>query len=151
MGDVDDGADSVTRQLRRLTLFRLLEAPFRRYPDFSGHFEARFDDPLRLFSAIVTRLKSLCERSGIELNLVLMPGRSFVEDPGTPSQQFQDYLRKAILSAGRNIEVNVIDLARHLRQRYQENGKMLYYPNEGHLTAQGHEVVAEYLATALGN
>jgi hypothetical protein len=150
MGDIDDGAGVVTRLLRRLELFRQLEAPFRKYPELSGHFEARFTYPLDLFTAIVERLKSLCDGADIEFSLILMPGRSFVEDPGSASQQFQEYLRRGILSVGEHIEVNVMDLALHIKQRYMESGETLFYPNEGHLTAQGHEVVAEYLAVAMG-
>jgi hypothetical protein len=146
MGEVDDGTGVLTRQLRRFELFRLLETPFRRYPELSNHFEVTFDYRLRLFEAIVEKLKSLCDRSGIELKIMLMPGRSFVQDPGTPSQQFQDYLRIGVLSAGERIEVDVMDLAQHLKQRYQEDGEKMLFPNEGHLTARGHEVVAEYLA-----
>ena len=148
MGDVDDGAGMLTRQLRRFELFRLLETPFRKYPELSNHFEDTFDYRQRLFEAIVKRLKSLCDRSDIELKIVLMPGRSFVQDPGTPSQQFQDYLRNGILSMGERIEADVMDLAQHLRQRYRESGEIVFFPNEGHLTARGHEVVAEYLAVA---
>ena len=75
-----------------------------------------------------------------------MPGKSYVVRPSSPSAQFQDYLRKKILDNSKKMEVDMIDLAGLLRSRYQKTEGRWFYPNEGHLTAEGHRVVADILS-----
>lgn len=145
LGGVEPEQGFIREILQKSAFFRLWESSLADYPKLSGHFETRFEYPLRLFSALINRLKSRCDQQKVELRLVLMPGRSFVESPGSPSQQYQDFLRSKILLLGEHIDVSVVDLAGHLKSHYQEYKERLFYPNEGHLTPQGHERVAQFL------
>ncbi len=137
--------------LQKSAFFRLWESGLADYPPLSEHFESRFEYPLRLFSSLIGRLKSRCDQQKIELRLILMPGRSFVENPGSPSQQYQDFLRSKILLLDERIDVDVIDLAGHLKSHYEEHNERLFYSNEGHLTPQGHERVGNFLEGVLGD
>ena len=56
-----------------------------------------------------------------------------------------DYFRRRIIENSDNIKVKVIDLALPLREQFQNNQDRLFYPNEGHLTPEGHRVVADIL------
>ena len=135
----------VARFLIQFELFR----PLNLVGSHKIEFDDRFVHALGLFFAIVDKVKEACSPKGVELRLVLMPGRSYVERPGSPSAQFQDYLRRKIVEKGAIKNVSIIDLASHLRERYQNDPGKWYYPNEGHLTPEGHRVVADILASTL--
>lgn len=108
--------------------------------------QSRFEASLQLFYKLILEMKDIIEKNNGQLRVVLLPGRSYVEQPGSFSAQFQDYFRKNImssLSAGPSIEV--LDLAAHLRELDSDGVNQLYYPNEGHLTPLGHQYVADYL------
>ncbi|MCP4407382.1 MAG: hypothetical protein GY807_06400 [Gammaproteobacteria bacterium] len=151
LGGIELDRGVIGGMLQKSAFFRLWRSSLVDYPVLSEHFETRFDYPLRLFSALINRLKSRCDQQKVELRLVLMPGRSFVENPGSPSQQYQDFLRSKILLLGKRIEVDVVDLAGYLKSHYEEHKERLFYPNEGHLTPQGHERVAQFLEGVLSN
>ena len=97
-------------------------------------------------TAIVEHIRDACDQRDIRLGLVLMPGRSFIEGPGSPSEMFQDYLRRKIVEQKEHMGVRVIDLASLLRERYQTDGGRWYHPHEGHLTSAGHRVIADILS-----
>ena len=78
-----------------------------------------------------------------------MPGSSYIERPGSPSARFQGYLRRKFVKKGAIKNISIIDLARRLRESYQNDPGKWYYPNEGHLTPEGHRVVADILASTL--
>lgn len=109
----------------------------------------RFEPTLKLFGALIERMRHLCRSRGITFSVVLLPGKSYVDSPQSPSAQFQDYLRAEITARQRRTGVPVIDIAPVLRERYQRNGEELYYPHEGHLTAGGNAAVAEFLKERL--
>jgi hypothetical protein len=108
--------------------------------------QSRFEESLILFNKLVTEMKDIIDKNNGRLSVVLMPGRSYVEQPGSLSAQFQEYFRSNItssLTTGSSIEV--LDLASHLRDLHINGVNDLYYPNEGHLTPLGHQYVADYL------
>ena len=74
-----------------------------------------------------------------------MPGKTFVKNPNSPIAQAQNYLRRELVAALQHTQVEVIDLALLLRERYQKRSGKWFYPNEGHLTAEGHRIVADIL------
>ncbi len=78
-----------------------------------------------------------------------MPGKSYIERPHSVSSQFQNYLRGKILDNKERMNVDVIDLATHLRERYKIKPGKWFYPHEGHLTAEGHRVVSDILLPIL--
>ena len=150
MGDDFKANGLITRIVKRIELLRLLKHNLLKPPDSSAGFEKRFEHTIHLFTAIVEQIRNACVQNEVKLSLILMPGRSFVEQPYSVSAQFQNYLRKRIVENSKNMKVAVIDLATHLRERYQirRSGK-LYYPNEGHLSAEGHRIVYNILSPIL--
>jgi hypothetical protein len=149
LGDEFQRDGFIFRHLNRFQLFRLLKLNVIEAPDLSHQFDERFEHALRLFTAIIDRLRNVCDEKGVKLSLILMPGSSFVQRPDSPSAQFQDYLRGKILANKGKMGVDVIDLAGLLREAYQQNPGKWFYPNEGHLTPEGHRIVADMLATYL--
>jgi len=55
-----------------------------------------------------------------------------------------------IVGNSEKMKVGLIDLAILLRALYQEKQGKWFYPNEGHLTAEGHRVVAGILSPLVG-
>lgn len=148
-GDEFPSSGAIERYLGRFELFRLLKLNPYEAPDLSSRFKDRFNRPLQLFAAIIKQIRKECIRRKIELRLVLMPGKSFIDRPGSPSAQFQDYLRGKIVDSSEKMKVDVIDLAILLKRRYQKHPGRWFHPHEGHLTPEGHRVVAEILASKL--
>lgn len=119
--------------------------------DIEADFPQRFAYPLSLFFKLVEAMRQECSREGLPLKLVLMPGQSFIEQPGTYSATFQEYFRKAIVSEENNLRVQVIDLASRLRTWRKNKREPLFHPNEGHLNPKGNQAVAELLKQALAD
>jgi lysophospholipase L1-like esterase len=107
-------------------------------PATGEHFE--------LFTKIVGRLTERLD-PGWRLPMVLVPGRSPVAEPGSLSAKYQDFVRGQILGHDWGGKVRVIDVAAPLKEAAAA-GKVLYFPNEGHLNAAGHRLVAEELHRA---
>ncbi len=113
--------------------------------------DQRFSEPLKLFNALVYEIQKLTNKSARKLNVVLLPGRSYVEQPMSVSAQYQEYFRQKIRSSLDASSIKVMDLAAHLRALHDKGIQKLYYPNEGHLTPLGHQYVADYLAVQIKN
>ncbi len=138
----------IEKFIRRWLLMRLIrEAVFGESKKIQ--FGDRLTPALRLFYAIIAEMHRLCLEKHIELKLVLMPGKSFIERPGSISEQFQNHLRERIWKNRKRIGIEVIDLAKMMRTRYQKESRKWFYSHEGHLNPAGHRVVADILASAL--
>ena len=150
MGDTPQEQGPLMRRLNNTELFKLAKrcvTPDDR--DLFPLFENRFKNPLRLFTALLEHIRSACEHHDTGLLLVLMPGRSLVERQGSQSAQFQEFLRLKIIEVCKDLHIRVLDLAGYLKQYYRENRVRLFYPNEGHMNAEGHRVTADFLRTRL--
>jgi hypothetical protein len=79
------------------------------------------------------------------LVLVLMPGRSLVERPGSQSAQFQEYLSTRLVEDSLQLDIEVFDLASYLKTCHREKDVRLFYPHEGHLTAAVHRMTADFI------
>ena len=77
-------------------------------------FNAQFEHALRLFNAIIEELREVCLKKRVKLTLVLMPGKSYVQRPGSTSAQFQDYLRAKIVENSEMKNIPTIDRADRL-------------------------------------
>ncbi len=137
------------RHLNRFILFRVLESQFSSFQDLTPEFEVRYANAVRLFTAIIQKIQEICHERQIGLTFVVLSGKTFVEKPRAPAAQSQDYLRKKIIAHFEKNQINVIDLASFLRNHYQHRSEQLFHPNEGHLTAAGHRIVAGMLANHL--
>ena len=75
-----------------------------------------------------------------------MPGKSFIDSPESLSAQYQDFLRKQILTDLRDFPVDTLDLAGWMKSEKDEFGSVnWHYPHEGHLNPAGNELVADIL------
>lgn len=150
MGDAPQAGGGLMGKLKSLELFQLIE---RSLPpadeDFSALFEKRFDSALRLFGALLENIRNDCRQHDAGLVLVLMPGRSLVERPASQSAQFQEYLRARLVENSRQLDIEVLDLASYLKTYHREKDVRLFHPYEGHLTAAGHRVTADFIHSRL--
>ena len=113
--------------------------------DISAGFDARLGDSVDLFAALVDRLARTAELSGARLAVVLLPGKTSVEDPAGYSGQYQDWARRRVLESLAAQGIPALDLATPLIAARAAGNRGLFHPNEGHLTAAGHTLVADLL------
>ena len=146
MGDISPHQGLLPRALKKSELFQMVKRLFASDKrDLFPLFEVRFQQALKVYGALLEQMAILCHGNGAELIVVLMPGRSLVERPGSPSAQFQDYLREEIIGECEKLHIRLMDLALHLKTVYRKTGKELFHPNEGHMNAEGHQITADYL------
>lgn len=139
----------VSRQLNHFATFRVLKDALCKPPDLTRRFDIRFENTLRLFSAIINRIERKCREESVKLHLVLMPGRSLIERPKSISAQFQEYFRKKIVEDSKKKGISIIDIASQMQKRHPEQKGRWFHPHEGHLTAEGHRIVADMLEPLL--
>jgi len=99
---------------------------------------------LELFEVLLAHIRESLHASGAGLTVVLLPGRSLVERPGSDAAAYQDVLRRALLAA-HAADTDLIDLTPPLREGAKDATGPLYYPHDGHLTVLGHRLVARVL------
>lgn len=137
------------RWLRSLELTQLfgLESPLP--DDLPDRMSRRVPQMLDLYTRIVERVGLLCERQDIELIIALLPGRSYVLRPESLSAKVQEYLRSEVMRSHAGSSLRVIDLASALRSSTEPGHNAWYFPYEGHLTPEGHRVVANLISNEL--
>jgi lysophospholipase L1-like esterase len=118
-------------------------------PDYRGEFANRLAPAIELFDRIIERVAERCRAANVELRLVILPGRSFVEQPGSFSAQYQECFRAATVRIAGERGLPVVDVAAAMLSRRGSERARWFHPNDGHLTRRGHEVVAEMLTAAL--
>lgn len=148
------GEDALRRDLRlrlelRSELFRLVSQNLVPARDYTARIDQQLTPAVRLFQRIAGRIRLACGQHRIELTLALLPGRSFVEQPGALSAQYQEFLRGALVAACGDAGIPVWDLALSLRQEHRRVGGAWFHPNEGHLTPAGHRAVFELIRAHL--
>lgn len=132
--------------LEKMKLFQMAKRIF--HPDNKNLiplFDTRFQPALKLYGALLDRMVIQCRLNNSELIVILMPGRSLVERPGSQSAQYQEYLRENIIQQCKRLHIRLMDLALHLKTVHMDTGKNLYFPNDGHMNALGHMVTADYI------
>ena len=149
LGNRPDDARLRQRLEGRSYLFRLLSETILPAASEDPQFDQRFAPALQLFWALIDRLQGGCAATGTRCAIALMGGRSFVEAPSSLSAQFQDFFRRRIGGGAAERGVDVIDIGAELRRRYERQSGDWFHPNEGHLNAEGHLVVASMFAEAL--
>ncbi len=102
-----------------------------------------------LFEALVARLYALCRQHETALVVAMLPGKSYVDEPGGYSAQYQEMVRQAIIARLGAKDIPVIDAAAPLREAYAAGRRDLFHPNEGHLTAAGNQFVAGIIGRRL--
>ena len=150
LGDEKPTAPLSTRTLGQLHIARHLGL-FQQPGSIDERiFQTRFDGYIALFLALTDALADSSREMGAELVIALLPGSSFINHPESLSARYQEYLRKQLIGGlGERPDMKVIDLAAAMRTAADNSSQSWYFPNEGHLTTQGHEVVARLLAEKL--
>jgi len=135
--------------LGRLELARRLGLFQTRVRLDEADLEQRLAPSRTLFRALVADMRRAQASEGGRLGVALLSGRSHVEDPASPSAQYQEFLRRALRADLAAMDLPVIDLAEALRGHHERSGEALYHPFEGHLNRRGHQRVATHLSEAL--
>lgn len=138
-----------TRLEQRFEVFRLVNQVLGAEEVPDSFFSSRFAPAVRLFDQILARIRHDCVEAGVELVIGTLAGRSYVELPGSLSAQYQEYFRTEVVRTAQRQDLRVIDIAAGLRARADSTSQPWYFPNDGHLTAAGHRVVADILFKAL--
>jgi hypothetical protein len=110
--------------------------------DPTARFAAELAYPIDLTMGLIVEIQRVAAVHGASLDVVLLPGRSFVEEPDGLSAAFQDYLRLELIARAAELGIPTLDLAQRLRDVYSRDRERLFHANEGHLTSAGHRVVA---------
>lgn len=135
--------------LQRSSVYRLIEKMFEKKTVLSAARYKPFHSAVDLYSALLSRINLLCIGNQTKLLVVLMPGKSFVEYSNSKEAVFQRFFQKEIIKKTREQAIELLDLATLLKIDYKKNNKHLFFPKEGHLTKQGHKVVANYILKKL--
>jgi hypothetical protein len=149
LGDRPEKARWRQRLEGRSYLFRLLSETVLPAPAEDPAFDERFAPALRLFWAIVERLQRSCVAHETRCVLALMAGSSFVESPASLSAHFQDFFRQRLVGGAADRRIAMIDVAGAMKERYERRRGRWFHPNEGHLNAEGHRIVASIFEDAL--
>lgn len=100
---------------------------------------------VQLFMAMMRQAQALLASQGAKLHVVLMPGSGYFRAgsiPGIYQTRLEELLENELVLAG----YPSTSLGKALGQVELEGVQPLFYPNDGHLTAYGHKVVAEILS-----
>ena len=98
---------------------------------------------------ILNALQDSSRELGAKLVIALLPGPSFINQPGSLSARYQGFLHEQLVAGlAERPDIQVIDLASMLAAA-DTSGQPWYFPHEGHLTPQGHQLVARLLAENL--
>ena len=114
----------------------------------SAHLAISTADDLDLFMAIVGDAQRLLQARQVGLAVVLLSGAGHAEQPRSLAHTYQGYVLRQLTQRLEVSGVAVIDVASALLEHALARER-LYYPNEGHLTRRGHELVAEWIAAEL--
>jgi lysophospholipase L1-like esterase len=134
--------------LRRWRLTRLVGAGLDAVPeDFEKTLEEQFAAHLELYRSMLSAMIGQLPPSSRPLEVLLLPGSELIQGSGTISNRYQQYLLGRIMEIGETTleDVRFIDCTGALQGAEQR----LNYPNDGHLTKNGHQVVADCLRAEL--
>ena len=149
LGDKKPSPPLLTRTLGQLRLARRLGIFQQPGSIDEGMFQARFDSYIALFLALTDALADSSRELGAELVIALLPGASLINQPESLSAHYQAFLRKQLVAGlAEQPGTQVIDLASMLAAA-DNHSRPWYFPNEGHLTPQGHQLVARLLREKL--
>jgi len=111
--------------------------------------EQRLGPALQLFDLLIEKVRRDCAAAGSEFVVALLAGRSHALQPGSLPAQYQESLRQGALRAASARGILVIDVAAAVRTAASAAGTPWFFPHDGHLTAAGHQAVADILIREL--
>lgn len=131
----------------RSILVRILTENLFSAPDVSALLPEKNQRSLELFSALTLSLLERLKAQGVDLGLILIPGRSRVQNPESISGQYQVYLETQLGDFAKKHAMPAVLLSTELTKSSAKSE--LFFPHDGHFTKQGNEVVAAILAEQL--
>ncbi len=114
-----------------------------------AEFTARFEAATQIFDGILDRIAADCAREKVELIVAVLAGRSFVEDAGSVSAQYQNVFREHIIAACARNRRRVIDVAGRMGEQHRRERASFFFLNDGHLNPLGHRVAANIIKAEL--
>ena len=118
----------------RYVIFRALSENLFSAPDISGLLEAQNRKSLDLFSALAGRCLRTTGEHGVRMGVILMPGKSLVENPGSISGQYQRFLESNLLTWAGSQKLPVINLVTALSSARSAGVTGMFFPHDGHPT-----------------
>ena len=150
LGEQIQAGEPSFQAFAKLELFRRLGFFQNIQQITDGEFEQRFASALELFEALVSAIQLVTAQQGAELKIVLLAGKSFIDQPDSVSGQYQDFLRRRIVTIlENNSAIQLLDMAAQMRTVHAIEKANWYFPNEGHLNPEGHRLLAKLLAERL--
>lgn len=119
----------------------LTRKAFFGYPqlEYTDHFSYE----IRLFKALLKRISG----KNSQVTVLLLPGKSYVEDPRSFPAQYMEFLRNKITQLDLPPRFLLLDATEPMRLSYEANPeKLFFFPNEGHFNAAGNQWVADFIA-----
>jgi len=140
--DIDN---TFIKLIKRYEFYKLVANVFYEKPDESSEIRSEFKKALSLYMALLKKTNKLCIENHVELILILMPGKPYVEKASARNALYQEVFRKNILEKCSQQQIKAIDLAAYLRQYYKLHKTTLFFPKEGHLNKKGNQITADFL------
>lgn len=134
---------------RRFLLFQSLSDRWLSPPDVTLAIAERLPPALDLFCALIRAMEEKCEKQSVRMRVAFMPGRSMVQKPDSIPGQYQRLVLGMLKTRPELNRLAALDLYPSLVSANQANPGRLFFPNDGHLTREGHEVVAKAIASSL--
>lgn len=130
-------------------LFRLLSLTVLPSAGSVAGLAERLHPALQLFGLLVGKIRRDCAAAGCDFAIVLLAGRSHALQPGSLSAQYQEVLRLGARQEARTRGIPVLDAAAAVREAAPTATTPWFFPHDGHLTAAGHQAVADILIRQL--
>ncbi|MBL4572251.1 MAG: SGNH/GDSL hydrolase family protein [Gammaproteobacteria bacterium] len=108
--------------------------------------ERNLTPALELFAVLLDDIAQEIAQSGSGLTVVLLPGRDAMVNPNGVSHHYQEYLRQSVMALLERRSIDNVDLMAVMATESEADIRLMYYPNDGHLTPEGHRYVAAKLA-----
>ena len=113
--------------------------------------DKRLQQQKDLLQELLKALKKDAVSKGYKFSVALLPGQSYIELPNSYAAIFQEFVRNTLTKQAAASNIDTIDIATHITKLKLDNTLEgpLFHPNEGHLTAYGHQIVAESIQSYL--
>ncbi|MCR8922307.1 GDSL-type esterase/lipase family protein [Dasania sp. GY-MA-18] len=131
---------------RSLLLQRLLPAP--RYDPVTTQalFAQYYSDNSRLLTALLKELQQQLQQQGASLTVASLPNNTYLQAPLSADGLLQAYIEGQLQTICQQLSLDYWNLAQQLQQLYLAQGQpQWYYPHEGHLNPQGHQIIAQLI------
>ena len=120
--------------------------------DFCGPLSKRLLQTIKETQQHILNIKEICERNSVEFAILLLPQKIQVEDEFYwENPEFnRKQMNRLFNLFGQRHDIVILDPL-EVMLHHKEEGEVLYFLDNGHLNANGHKVIGEFLAKYLKN